>query len=393
MNTTIGPYKLKLVKDLGPVYMTTKSKTKVHMGIFQCRQCTTEYRTSTPAVREGRSSICNTCQNKNTSIRQMETITEGDVLGPHGVILLKDLGRIYQTPTAKNKERVGIFECPMCNVHYNARITYVKSGKSKGCRTCANLGNRTHGLSGTKIFDVWSSMIKRCTKPKDKYYKDYGGRGITVCKEWVSDVHAFRTWVLTQIKVESEIGKGKGKLSLDRRDVDGNYEPSNCRFVNEYVQARNTRKISRTNISGYRGIGLHVGRFRAIVSVNNKNVRLSSHLTRYAAALAYDTYVKANNLEHTTNNFLEPVVITAPTITALASVHYNVKDDYLMSGLLTRLINRSDSTFIWERLSHIPNLDLIRITLDIRALVHDHPYTYAVVESCLNGSTIINLHP
>lgn len=80
----------------------------------------------------------------------------------------------------------------------------------------------------------YRSMKSRCYDPKDRNYKNYGGRGICICDEWLKDKEAFIKWALDN-------GYEKGK-SIDRIDVDGNYEPSNCRWATISEQARNTRR-------------------------------------------------------------------------------------------------------------------------------------------------------
>jgi hypothetical protein len=95
-----------------------------------------------------------------------------------------------------------------------------KSGKSA-----------THGMSGHYLYYCWNSMIQRCYRPKTKQYKDYGGRGITVCSQWKKSVTAFFSWAI-------ENGYEKG-LTLERIDNSLGYAPDNCKFVNRFRQQRN----------------------------------------------------------------------------------------------------------------------------------------------------------
>lgn len=109
--------------------------------------------------------------------------------------------------------------------------------KSCGCFEKENLNKlafkSTHEQSHTKLYYVWNSMKQRCNNPKVKGYKYWGGRGISVCDEWKDSFYSFYLWATNN-------GYNHG-LTIDRIDVDGNYEPSNCRWVTMKVQANNKR--------------------------------------------------------------------------------------------------------------------------------------------------------
>jgi hypothetical protein len=98
-----------------------------------------------------------------------------------------------------------------------------------------NKQGTVHGDSrnGQRIYRIWHSMRERCLTPTCKDYKNYGGRGITICNEWNSYIN-FKKWALEN--GYSDI------LSIDRINVDGNYEPSNCRWATSKQQANNRRK-------------------------------------------------------------------------------------------------------------------------------------------------------
>ena len=74
-----------------------------------------------------------------------------------------------------------------------------------------------HGMCGTRLYDIWRDMRHRCNIPGMKNYKDYGGRGIKVCKAWNEDFRAFYNWAISS--------GYKDNLTIDRIDVNGNYEP------------------------------------------------------------------------------------------------------------------------------------------------------------------------
>ncbi len=93
-----------------------------------------------------------------------------------------------------------------------------------------------HGASHSLLYGVWSGMKNRCSQKTSKGYENYGGRGISVCDEWQSDFIPFQQWALAN-------GYAEG-LEIDRKDNDGNYEPSNCHWVEPVVNQKN-RRITR----------------------------------------------------------------------------------------------------------------------------------------------------
>ena len=125
------------------------------------------------------------------------------------------------------------------------KITAAKnltSGKVKSCG-CLNYEtkNAKHGLSDTRLYSVWNAMMSRCYNNNSKSYKCYNGRGIAVCDEW----HDPKTFVEWSIKNGFKEG-----LTIDRKDNNGNYEPSNCRWVTRKAQMNN---YSRNHLLTYNG--------------------------------------------------------------------------------------------------------------------------------------------
>ena len=157
----------------------------------------------------------------------------------------------------------------------------------------SNIKHKKHGLKGTRIYRIWISMKSRCNNKNATGYKNYGGRGISICEEWINNAESFNKWALKSGYEDN--------LSLDRIDNDGNYEPLNCRWATKEVQARNTKKIKSTNTTGYRGVSFKNNKFRACIYVNSKHIHLGYFDFAINAAFAYDYYIYLNKLEHTKN--------------------------------------------------------------------------------------------
>jgi len=205
--------------------------------------------------------------------------------------LIKDLGMRYPTNKSKRKARFGIYKCPVCKKLFETQTYSVRSNTSTKCKKCART---IHGGEKTKLYYVWASMKNRCYCSTFRQFKDYGGRGITVCKEWIK-FENFLKWA-------NDNGYNE-KLTVDRIDNDGNYTPDNCRWTTRKIQARNTRPLRLNNTSRFRGVSFSNARQRwlAQIMINYKGKFLGYFDYPWTAAYAYDAHVLRNNLEHTRN--------------------------------------------------------------------------------------------
>ena len=119
-----------------------------------------------------------------------------------------------------------------------------------------------HGLCKSKTYKSWAGMFDRCNNPKDHGYHNYGGRGITVCVRWKK----FENFL-------EDMGECPEGLSLDRINVNGNYEPSNCRWTNRSEQAYNQR-IQKSNKSGKTGVHWCAARGLWIAQISKLGIQM-----------------------------------------------------------------------------------------------------------------------
>ncbi len=132
-----------------------------------------------------------------------------------------------------------------CGVEKEIRLEGLSNGQvvSCGCfnREISSTVNKKHGMYRSRIYRIWAGMRSRCLDVNKDCYNNYGGRGITICPEW-SDFITFYNWAMAN--------GYKDNLSIDRINVNGNYEPANCSWITLTAQKKNTRISKKIVFNG-----------------------------------------------------------------------------------------------------------------------------------------------
>jgi hypothetical protein len=166
--------------------------------------------------------------------RQKLTFSEGDRY--ENLTVIKEVQPLILPSGQRNRAVLCRCDCGTEKVIRTVHLTRSKTA-SCGCKT-----GEHHNMTGTRLHNIWRGMRNRCKLDSYIDYHRYKGRGIKVCEEWDNSFTAFMVWALNN-------GYSEG-LQIDRINNDGNYEPSNCRFVSAEINANNKSITRRVNYKG-----------------------------------------------------------------------------------------------------------------------------------------------
>lgn len=179
----------------------------------------------------GLSRRCVACS--RTGLPRSRFVSAGDRFGLWTVI--------REIDAREDRQRRVLCRCD-CGTQKEVLLFHMLHGKSSGCLKCRNDGHARHGhtrgRTQTRVYRTWQSMIRRCTRPTDRHWPQYGGAGITVCDRWRDSFEAFL----------EDMGERPSGTSIDRIDGSRGYEPGNCRWATPAQQSRN-RRVVRLNES------------------------------------------------------------------------------------------------------------------------------------------------
>lgn len=153
------------------------------------------------------------------------------------------IGKRYWRLTVIDVLEKGVrkFKCRCdCGNIYFAVPYNLENGSEKSCG-CLQREISENAFSHDRLYSVWQNMKRRCYSPNNRNYHNYGGRGIVICDEWKNNYIAFKDWAYSSgYNEKAEFGE----CTIDRIDVNGNYEPKNCRWITNIEQQKNKRPPS-----------------------------------------------------------------------------------------------------------------------------------------------------
>lgn len=194
---------------------------------------------------------------------------------------------IRQEGTDGHYHKTYLCRCVCGNERYLTKNKLIKGTPSCGCMryTTSASKRKTHGMSKTRIYHTWQDMKSRCYRKNNKDYGLYGGRGISVCDEWKNSFQIFHEWAIANGYSEES--------TIDRIDSNGNYEPSNCRWVSQKQQCNN---ISRNHLLTFEGVTRTMAEWAEIKGIPYTTLRARINTLHWDVEKALMEGVESNGI-------------------------------------------------------------------------------------------------
>jgi hypothetical protein len=329
---------------------------------------------------------CPTC-----TLRGYNNVKIGDKIGPYNIELMSNL---FIKQYVKGKKYIfGTFKCNNCGELYNSGFGRIKNGDTKVCKKCSNVVRKIYSIN--KIGRLWYNIKRRCYNKKSQSYKNYGAIGITMSDDWLHYPN-FEAWVLEQVGGDvSKLGKGIGKVTLDRKNPYLGYSESNCRFSSPTVQSRNIRYNLNLPM-GYMGVDKSFFKvaYKVKLAIDRQTIYIGSYPTKYQCLVAREDYIEKHNLEH--SRFPYTVV---PEILDFSYNDLKINKITQISRRAFELfvgcyLNKANIPLIYRNnvAKHIVDLNEIVKVIESLKYTFDSSKYYYVCETFYNGKLIINAH-
>lgn len=273
--------------------VVSRAEKRGRRSLWLCRcECGKEITTDSDKLRSGHTKSCGCFQKDRVS-----ELRSTDLTG-------QKFGRWTVVGTDKReygKHTRYICKCE-CGTEKSVSGPSLKIGSSLSCgclqkeRIVSALTKHGHTcLTGTtSTYNIWRSMNQRCYNKNSRPYKDYGGRGISVCERWRDGFVNFL----------SDMGERPDNMQLDRIDNDGNYEPGNCRWVTQKENNQNKRSNHHITAFGEKKL---ISEWSDISGINRETIRLRIEALGWSPEDALRTPVKIRKSNTTKESMVRPL--------------------------------------------------------------------------------------